>query len=94
LLDVLEVAKPDRAHHMRDMDSNVDRMKGWLARHIGPDWATATRRNTNSRLGITRGVLPWVEMQRANTKTGGDAVPAFVERHVRHLTNNFYTFNP
>lgn len=94
LLDVLEVAKPDRAHHMRDMDSNVDRMKGWLVRHIGPDWATATRRNANSRLGITRGVLPWVEMQRANTKTGGDAVPAFVERHVRHLTNNFYTFNP
>ena len=77
---------------MREMDTNVDRMKGWLLQHVGRDWATATRRNQNSQLGITRGVAPWAEMHAAMTRRGDDSVPAFVARRVRDLTNSFYRF--
>ena len=93
LLDSIGVTRSGQAN-MRDMDSNVDRMKAWLVRCIGPDWATATRQNTHSQLGIGRGVLPWVEMQTAMTRRGDDAVPAFVSRRTRDLTNSFYRFLP
>ena len=93
LLDVIEVA---RGQHqtMRDMDANVDRMKHWLISHIGHNWATATTPNQNSQLGIPRGVLPWVETQQAMTRVGNDAVPTYVARCVRDLTNSFYGFLP
>ena len=94
LLDAIEVARPGSAN-MREMDGNVDRMKGWLIRHVGNDWATATRQNAQSQLGIGgRGVPPWQEMRTAMTRPGDDAVPAFVARKVRNLTNSFYTFLP
>ena len=33
LLDMIEVARPGRAN-MRELDGNVDRMKGWLVQHV------------------------------------------------------------
>ena len=96
LLDVLEIARggvPERAHFMKDMDANVDRMKGWLIKHIGADWASATRPNRDSKLGIGRGVPPWEEVATTMSQSGKDAVPAFVSRHVRDLTKSFYRFS-
>jgi hypothetical protein len=37
LLDVMNFVRPAQAK-MRDMDSNVDKMKGWLVDNIGNDW--------------------------------------------------------
>ena len=95
LLSVLEVARggvPERAHYMKEMDTNVDTMKGWLIKHIGADWASATSLNRDSKLGIGRGVLPWEEVRTTMSQSGKDAVPAFVGRHVRDLTKTFYRF--
>ena len=92
LLDLIEVAHPGRAN-MRELDSNVNRMKDWLISNIGADWATATQANQNSKLGIGRGVPPWEEMERMMTRQGVDSVPAHVSRVVRELTSSFYTFS-
>ena len=91
LLDAMNVVRPASAK-MRDMDSNVDTMKGWLVEKIGADWAHATRRNTESKLGIGRGKTPWGEMEATMSQQGADAVPAFVARKVRSLTDSFYAF--
>jgi hypothetical protein len=80
---------------MRDMDGNVARMKGWLVRHVGADWATASAPNSNSKLGISsRGQPPWKEMRAAMTKPGADSVPSHVASVVRGLTSSFYRFDP
>ena len=92
LLDLIEVAHPGRAN-MRELDSNVNRMKDWLISNIGADWATATQANQNSKLGIGRGVPPWEEMEQMMTRQGVDSVPAHVSRVVRELTSSFYTFS-
>ena len=95
MLDVMASVRsgaPDKAHYMRDMDSNVDCMKAWLIEKVGADWAEATRANINSELGIGRGTPPWEEMRTTMSQAGKDAVPAFVARHVRDLTNSFYRF--
>ena len=91
LLDAMNVVRPASAK-MRDMDSNVDKMKGWLVEKIGADWAQATRRNDRSELGIGRGKTPWDEMEATMSQQGADAVPAFVARKVRSLTDSFYAF--
>lgn len=97
LLDMLEVAHggaAGRAHYMKDTDSNVDKMKGWLVNNVGATWALATRRNTNSQLKIGRGQPPWQEMKDAMSQPGKAAVPAFIASHVRELTYSFYRFLP
>ena len=91
LLKTMDLVRPGHAH-MRDMDSNVDRMKGWLMDNIGTTWAVATRLNSESELGITRGKVPWEEMQETMSQSGNDSVPAFVADKVRGLTKNFYRF--
>lgn len=93
LLEMMKKVRPGRAN-MRDMDSNIDRMKGWLVEKVGADWATATRNNTVSALGIGRGKNPWDEMHTANTRQGTSSVPAFIARRTRGLTHSFYRFNP
>ena len=78
---------------MKDLDSNVSVMKDWLINNIGADWATATTRNANSKLGIpTRGVLPWVEVTNQMNQVGRDSVQAHVARTVRDLTYTYYAF--
>lgn len=81
------------AAKMKDMDGNVSRMKHWLIENIGSDWATATRQNRNSMLGISsRGHLPWDEIRTAMTRQGSDSVPNHVSRIVRDLTSSFFAF--
>ena len=93
LLDVLEVLHGGNGtSHMKDMSSNVDEMKKWLVDKVGKDWATATVRNRSTKLGIKRGVLPWVEVRESISQPGADSVPATICRHVRHLTKTFYAF--
>ena len=73
MLDVMASVRagaPDRAHYMRDMDSNVDAMKAWLIDRVGKDWAEATRYNTQSNLEIGCGTPPWKEMQDAMSQPG------------------------
>ena len=91
LLDTMDLARTGHAH-MRDMDTNVDRMKGWLMDRIGTTWAQATRWNSESELEISRGKVLWEEMRETMSQRGDDAVPAFVASKVRGLTSNFYRF--
>jgi hypothetical protein len=92
LLEMMSRVRPHSAS-MRDMDSNVDRMKGWLVEKIGADWASATQRNSVSNLEIGRGISPWDEVHKANSRSGKSSVPAFVARRTRGLTHSFYRFN-
>ena len=94
LLNEFDIARPGQAN-MREMDGNVNRMKSFLITNIGADWATATAANQVSRLGIdSRGIVPWDEVRTAMTRVGVDSTPAFVARHVRHLTHTFFPFSP
>ncbi len=80
---------------MKDMNSDVARLKSWFGQVVGCDWATATVANSNSKLGITRGQLPWVEVETVMTQTGPEtATPGFVAKHARNLTSSFYAWVP
>lgn len=78
---------------MKEMDSNVNAMKGWLMDQVGADWNTATRENENSNLNLGRGMKPWMEIREAMCKEGRDSVTSHVARHVRGLTNTFFAFD-
>jgi hypothetical protein len=95
LLDVLEVVhRGSGVSYMRDITSNVRKMKEWLVRRVGRDWASATVRNRVTKLGISsRGTLPWVEIRNSMTQPGSNSVPSVVSRHVRNLTKSFYAFS-
>lgn len=93
LLDVMKVNRKQSAK-MRNMDSNVMRMKQWLIDKVGGDWETATRVNSNSSIGIGRVRSPWKEMQASMNRDGAHSVPEFVARHVRGLTSSFFSFKP
>eukprot|EP00965_Chrysotila_dentata_P065868 2182013-Pleurochrysis_carterae.AAC.1 len=78
---------------MKDMDTDAERLKNLLLNRIGRKWATATRSNTQSTLGLTRGQVPWKEVSDAMSQSGSDtSTHAFVARHVRNLTNTYYSF--
>ena len=67
MIDIMEVARPAQAN-MKELDGNVNCMKGWLIDNIGADWATATQPNRNSKLGIRSGNLPWNEVAAQRLK--------------------------
>eukprot|EP00965_Chrysotila_dentata_P024157 800582-Pleurochrysis_carterae.AAC.1 len=64
------------------MDTDVGRLKNLFLNRIGPDWATATRSNAQSTLGLTRGQVPWKEVSDVISQNGSEtSTPAFVARH-------------
>lgn len=91
MTEMMEVARSAQAN-MKELDGNVNCMKGWLIDNIGADWATATQPNQNSKLGIRLGNLPWNEVAAQMAQGGAESVPAHVARHVRSLTYSFYAF--
>lgn len=80
-------------HKMKSIEEDSVKLKTFFLNKIGRDWATASRRNAESELGITRGVLPWVEVRDAARAGGNDSVPSYVETTVRRYTNTFYRFS-
>lgn len=94
LLDDANFSNDRNESFMKDLDSNVSKLKAHLMKHVGQTWAAATQPNSNSKLGISaRSIPPWEEVEKTMTRTGKDSVPAFVARHVRDLTSQFYAFN-
>ena len=78
---------------MKDMDGNVQRMKAWLMKKVGPTWAVATARNSESKLEIGRGKVPWVEVAEEMAKYGKDSTESRVAQTVQGLTYTFYAFS-
>lgn len=87
---------PQQRHaaFMKDMDSDVGILKAFFIQNLGRDWATASRANSISKLGIGRGKAPWEEVDATMRQSGSDSTPALVERHVRNLTSSFYRWSP
>ena len=53
-----------RQYKMKCINEDSIRLKTFFMQKVGDTWANATNRNVNSRLGITRGLAPWIEMER------------------------------
>ena len=93
---------PDRDRYasvMKDMDSDVGRLKEWFMQSVGSDWlsvcACTAQRNSippGPQLVPQRGRPPWEEVEATMTAQGDDSVPAFVGKTVRRLTVNFYAW--
>ena len=81
-----------RATKMKSIDADSLKIKSFFMDKIGRDWATASRRNQESRLGITRGKKPWDEVREAATAGGKDSIAEFVKETVRRYTLSFYTW--
>eukprot|EP00965_Chrysotila_dentata_P045782 1521555-Pleurochrysis_carterae.AAC.1 len=65
--------------NMKDMDTDVARLKDMFMTSVDTDWSTATRNNPTSNLGLTRGGVPWKEAVDVMHQTGPlIATPAFV----------------
>ena len=93
LLDDANLAYNRTESFMKGLDGNVAALKAHLMQHVGGTWHAATQPNAVSKLGIpSRPAVPWKEVESVMTQTGKDSVPAFVARHVRDLTSNFYAF--
>eukprot|EP00965_Chrysotila_dentata_P210281 6185805-Pleurochrysis_carterae.AAC.1 len=57
-------AADEHTAFMKDMDKDVAKLKGFFIDKVGHDWATATRANSVSHLGIsTRSKTPWAEVK-------------------------------
>ena len=90
-------ARDRYASKMKDMDSDVGRLKEWFMQSVGSDWLSvcACTAQLNSippgpQLVARRGRPPWEEVEATMTQHGASSVPAFVGDTVRRLTNNFY----
>ena len=81
----LLAGRKDKQTFMKDMDADVQKLKQWFVDKVGADWRAATRRNSNSQLGLASGKLPWKEVAETSQKGGEDAVAAYVARHARSL---------
>ena len=83
-----------RQYKMKCINEDSIRLKTFFMQKVGDTWANATNRNVNSRLGITRGLAPWIEMERMAIAGGKDSLPHYISETVRRYTRSFYTFNP
>ena len=80
---------------MKDMDADVHTLVGHLRATVGSTWQHAARANHISALGIVhRGPLPWDEIHTTMTRTGADALPTVINRHLNTCTSSFYAFRP
>lgn len=94
LMKATGIASTGRTTHMKSMDCNVNKMKGWLIANVGANWAIATRAKNDSALGISsRGKPPWQEVDDVMQRQGNDSVSSHVSRVVRELTHTFYQFS-
>ena len=85
--------RAERERFMKDMEDDVQKLKGLFMDKIGPDWATATRPNSASKLGIKRGKVPWTEVHETMTKRGNESTVAWIEGTARRLTHSFYVWS-
>lgn len=85
---IYNMRKAARAQ-MKDMDQDVDKLKGLLRRAVGSTWQQATRPNRNSRLNIdAKYGLPWEAIKHAHligVQGGEESVQDYAMRHVRRL---------
>ena len=74
---------------MKQMDADVALLRGLFVAKVGATWAAATRRNTESDLGIdSRLALPWEAVRKAHTTGPGggeESVDQYVTRVVTRL---------
>ena len=94
-------ARDRYASVMKDMDSDVGRLKEWFMQTVGSDWqsvwqCTAQQNSIppGPQLVPGRGRPPWEEVEAVMTGRGADSVSAFVAGTVRRLTSNFYEWKP
>ena len=85
----------DRERKMKNMDKDVDMLKAAFRSKIGSTWlqVTAPRPNSKFNLGAAR---PWADVKAENSKPDSaksESLPAFIARHVKSHTCNFYAFD-
>jgi hypothetical protein len=84
--------RADREHRLKDMDSDVQRLKEFFRRRIGSTWAEAARPNATPKLiGAGARGKPWEAVHRVGTQTGSDSVHEWVRRQV-HKYAPFFTW--
>ena len=69
------------------------KLKTFFMDNIGRDWATATRNNDESCIGITRGKTPWTEVRDTARAGGKDSMAWFVSDTVKRYTHTFYRWS-
>lgn len=82
-----------RQTKMKCIDADTLLLKTFFVDKIGRDWATASRRNDQSQLGITRGKLPWDEVLESARAGGKDSIACFVSDTVRRYTDTYYQWS-
>ena len=83
-----------REPRMKEMDTDVQKLKSLFRAKVGRDWATASAQNDRPKLiGSGWRGRPWVEMQAAMTQQGRESVHEWI---VRHLQTNvpFFSWCP
>ena len=83
-----------REPRMKEMDTDVQKLKILFRAKVGRDWATASAQNDRPKLiGSGWRGRPWVEMQAAMTQQGRESVHEWI---VRHLQTNvpFFSWCP
>ena len=82
---------------MKDIDKDVEKLKGELRALMGSTWRAARAHKARAPWTTSqneRGAPPWDEVERTMTRAGNDSVANVVARHARHLTRSYYTFMP
>ena len=85
------------ARLMKDIDNDVNKLKGELYALMGGTWRAARAQKQRAPWTIAqnqRGAPPWEEVERTMTCGGNDSVANVVARHARNLTKSYYTFVP
>ena len=95
LREQLGLGVKDRERKMKNMDKDVDMLKAAFRSKIGSTWlqVTAPRPNSKFNLGAAR---PWADVKAENSKPDSaksESLPAFIARHVKSHTCNFYAFD-
>ena len=85
--------RADYEKHIKDIAPDAQLLVGELRQKVGSTWQQATRPNLVSALGIDhRGPLPWDEMRRTMLRTGPDALPVIINRHLEKCVSSVYSF--
>jgi len=87
---------PDDAF-MKDMSLDVNALVGKLREKVGTTWQHASRPSNVSAIGIPAnhgGPLPWEEIRTTMLRTGTDALPVIINRHLNTCLSSFYSFAP
>ena len=96
LREQLGLGLKDRERKMKNMDKDVDTLKQAFRSKIGSTWLQVIAPCPNSKfnLGAAR---PWANVKAENSKpdsANSESLPAFIARHVKSHTCNFFAFNP